>query len=198
MKEIDAFPLTWPEGWPRHRGTREWGQFKGTPGAIREELIAEIDRLVLGNDARDHTVRDFIIISSNLPLRRDGMPIANAREPQHGGVAWGATDHQKAFKWKPSIYMPRWVSRILLEITAVRVERLQDISEEDAEAEGVQPMIETGPLPDWQHTSPPGTRQVRHIDHVTPYRTLWESINGPGSWDANPFLWAITFNRITP
>lgn len=78
-------------------------------------------------------------------------------------------------KLRPSMFMPRWASRITLEVTAVRVQRLQDISEADAIAEGV------------------------YTDPACPaydgYRALWESINGPNSWDANPWVWAITFKR---
>jgi hypothetical protein len=84
---VDAFPLCWPAGWPRHQGGREWGQFKGTPGRIRDELIQEIDRLVLGNESRGYTVRASVIISSNIPTKRDGMPMANAREPEDPGIA---------------------------------------------------------------------------------------------------------------
>lgn len=83
----------------------------------------------------------------------------------------------EALGWRPSIHMPRWASRILLEVTSVRVERLQDISEADAEAEG-----------------PP--------KHFNSWRdnfcALWQKINGDGSWDANPWVWAIEFNRMMP
>lgn len=89
---------------------------------------------------------------------------------------------------RPSIHMPRWASRILLEIAAVRVERLQDISETDAKAEGA---------PDYEEGidhPPPGA------DHEWSFRgsfiRLWESINGPGSWDANPCVWVIEFRRV--
>ena len=86
--------------------------------------------------------------------------------------------------WRPSIYMPRWASRILLEVTNVRVERLHDISEEDAIAEGVQITDEyTGCADD--------------IDsHAHAYKFLWDSTNGKGSWDLNPFVWVIEFRRI--
>lgn len=78
-------------------------------------------------------------------------------------------------RWTPSIHMPRWASRIQLEITGVRVERLQDISEGDAEHEGCFS------LGDCECT---GKRQ---------YKELWESINGPGSWEANPWVWVVEF-----
>lgn len=94
-------------------------------------------------------------------------------------------DHPEKIVWTPSIHMPRWASRILLEITNVLVERLQDISEEDAVAEGVQITDEyTGCADDID--------DYRHA-----YKFLWESINGQGSWDLNPWVWAIEFKVIT-
>lgn len=85
-------------------------------------------------------------------------------------------------KWKPSIFMPKEACRIRLEITDVRVERLQDISENDAIAEGIKTV-------DWMHlpTSDPC---------VCGYSVLWEKINGKGSWRDNPFIWVINFKRI--
>lgn len=80
-------------------------------------------------------------------------------------------------KWKPSIHMPRWASRIQLEITNVGVEHLQRITYSDAVAEGV--IYEKG------YTDP------RHA-----YKWLWESINGEGSWDANPWVWVIEFEVL--
>lgn len=89
-------------------------------------------------------------------------------------------------KYRPSIHMPRWASRILLEVTGVRVERLQDISEEDAWNEGVQ---------DWMGKETPWKGHLAPVS-VHAYATLWEQINGPGSWAANPWVWAIEFKRI--
>lgn len=92
--------------------------------------------------------------------------------------------------WKPSIHMPRWASRILLEIVSVRVERLNDISEADAEAEGcAQAGIETGQV---LETSAP----VEIGSYAAAFCDLWESINGTGSWGDNPYVWAIEFRRI--
>lgn len=96
-------------------------------------------------------------------------------------------------KWKPSIHMPRWASRITLEVTDVRVERLQDISEADADAEcfggdypgKVLPDLFPGPVGRWSHLS-----------MAQCYGRLWESINGPGSWDANPWVWVVGFNKL--
>jgi hypothetical protein len=87
-------------------------------------------------------------------------------------------------KPKPSIHMPRWASRITLEITGVRVERLHQISEEDALAEGVHRF-------DWQDDNgecPATTREA--------FARLWESINGAGGWAVNPFVWVVSFRRV--
>ncbi|EFQ9163155.1 hypothetical protein H0M52_005499, partial [Salmonella enterica] len=80
-------------------------------------------------------------------------------------------------KWTPSIHMPRWASRITLEITGVRVERLNSITESDAEAEGV---TDTG-FGDLL---------------VDGYRYLWKYIYGEESWAANPWVWVIEFKRV--
>ena len=89
-------------------------------------------------------------------------------------------------RWsRPSIHMPRWASRITLEITGVRAERLQDISTEDAIAEGVS-----------VHQNHHGKPRGSIYSPVSAYRDMWESINGDGSWSANPWVWVISFRRI--
>lgn len=92
-------------------------------------------------------------------------------------------------KWTPSLHMPRWASRILLEITDVRVERLNTISEEDAQAEGME-------LTGWRPTysDPDSGGEV-----MTPYDNfaeLWSSIYGDESWKANGWVWVISFKRV--
>lgn len=96
--------------------------------------------------------------------------------------------------WRPSIHMPRAASRVLLEITAVRVERLQDISESDAENEGVEV------LPG-RHKGNPTYRDYHDADFFCylakeSYATLWDSINGEGTWAANPWVWVVEFKVI--
>lgn len=121
--------------------------------------------------------------------------------------------------WKPSIFMPRVASRILLEITDVRVERLQDISEADAIAEGVAHLftakeIEQNPRLAasanswynylWHGDSEAPTKYVNQWDYqysgyktaAGSYSSLWAKINGPESWHQNPFVWAIAFKRL--
>ena len=103
--------------------------------------------------------------------------------------------------WKPSIHMPRWASRITLEITGVRVERLQDISEADAIAEGCRP--EPGLRGDDDMAVNTAIQAIERRTGkigcsapVARYMVLWESINGPDSWSANPWVWAVSFKRL--
>lgn len=91
---------------------------------------------------------------------------------------------QKAFypyRWRPSIHMPRWASRITLEITGLRVELLQDISEADAKAEGADPADD---------------REVPLFTYTEAFQDLWKTINGSESWAENPWVWAIEFKVI--
>lgn len=95
--------------------------------------------------------------------------------------------------WCPSIHMPRWASRILLEITAVRVERLQNISERDALREGLFQLPASG-----RYCLHPGMQYFGMASHSAKevYSWLWESIYGEESWKANPWVWVIEFKRI--
>jgi len=91
--------------------------------------------------------------------------------------------------WRPSLFMPRWASRLTLIVTDVRVERLQDIREEDAIAEGADQYSSSTKLsrafnPDWKGIYREG------------YAELWNAINGAGSWEANPWVAAYTFTVI--
>jgi hypothetical protein len=92
----------------------------------------------------------------------------------------GSEESTENIPWKPSIHMPRWASRITLEITGVRVEHLQDISDEDSLSEGVYP-TSTGLYP--------GSPRAA-------YQKLWEQLHGLGSWDANPWVWVVEFRRL--
>ncbi|MEX5626110.1 hypothetical protein [Pseudomonas marginalis] len=89
--------------------------------------------------------------------------------------------------WKPSIHMPRWACRILLEITDVRVERLQDISRADIRAEGLQCPPELA-----SDDASPNYRDW----YPAAWRELWESTGG--DWNANPWVWVVEFKRVTP
>lgn len=95
--------------------------------------------------------------------------------------------------WKPSIHMPRWASRITLEIFSVRVEQLQEISDEDSVAEGIK-AFHIGDQNAYGLN--PDDRDTMHATGKDAYRALWESINGPGSWTANPSVWVVEFRRL--
>ncbi len=105
-------------------------------------------------------------------------------KPVGGHVLYAATDPAMTmcagWKWLPSIHMPRWASRLTLEITEVRVQRLHDISEADAWAEGITQ----------------GEYQVALGSAVGACSILWERINGVGSWDANPWVWAVSVKKV--
>lgn len=120
-------------------------------------------------------------------------------EDAMGGGSYGpyyrATESAPdTLRWRPSIHMPRWASRILLEIVSVRVERLQDINEVDAIAEGIEPVY--GAWRDYQN-KPSVNHHPAWSTAIGSYRSLWESINGASSWDLNPFVWVIKFKRLS-
>jgi hypothetical protein len=109
---------------------------------------------------------------------------------------------------RPSIHMPRWASRIDLEILSVKVERLQDITEEDARAEGA-PLVGTVGCPCEGEEEDPGPTHLARcrwgdieIDpgitpHKASFRVLWNQINGDRApWDSNPWAWRIEFRRV--
>lgn len=126
-------------------------------------------------------------------------------------------DFRCVSRWKPSIHMPRWASRINLLVKNVRVERLQDISEEDAKAEGVYSDEMRPDYHDYRsnlwmcdrcagtglHASlGPNMGVIEDVDCVDcdtskkRFKQLWQLINGYGSWDANPYVWVIEFERV--
>lgn len=112
-------------------------------------------------------------------------------------VAYAATDpaadehkDDRGFTWRPSIFMPRWASRITLEVTGVRVERVQDIGETDILAEGVT----VDRVAEWTGTPWSDMPTLHHA-----WRVLWDSINADRApWASNPWVWAITFRRVQP
>lgn len=102
-------------------------------------------------------------------------------------VAYAADATSVYDYWRPSILMPRWASRLTLEVVSVRVERLQDISEADAQAEGVT--LSTAHSPDG---SP-----AHYETHRERFARLWDSINGDRAlWASNPWVWVVEFKRL--
>lgn len=108
--------------------------------------------------------------------------------PDYGGPLVYKADDENACKWwRPSIFMPKWASRIMLEITGVRVERLQDITIDDCKAEGIAPFtFAKGILSD----NPPDPRW-KFIER-------WNSINAKRGWpwSSNPWVWVVEFERV--
>jgi len=113
-------------------------------------------------------------------------PESSGRRP----AGWDDEPENTPLRWRQSIHMPRWASRILLRVTAVRVERVQDLSEQDAMAEGVTEMM-----------FHPGrclsqcASGISFPSAISAYRDLWESIYG--NWDVNPWVWVVEFERAT-
>lgn len=101
---------------------------------------------------------------------------------------------QYPHKWKPSIHMPKAACRLFLEITYVRVERLQDISEQDAIAEGVKFDIQKDIGTFWWDYINGGFNIF--LNAYKSFKSLWSSINGADSWNANPWVWVVEFKRI--
>ncbi len=132
---------------------------------------------------------DHLWVRETFCLSPDGI-IYRATEEEAGGSM-----PDDFCIWKPSIFMFRKDSRITLEVTDVRVQRLNDISEEDALAEGVQDTLDY-----CTPTDKPGGRyvvgQFVSSDPIDAYAQLWDSINGEGAWNRNPFVWAVSFSRI--
>lgn len=96
-----------------------------------------------------------------------------------------AADNLRAQTWRSPLFMPRWASRLLLEITDVRVQRAQDISDEDAKAEGVEMPDGIPQPPEWW-------------SYREEYGHLWDRINGKRApWSSNPWVWCVNFRRIS-
>lgn len=110
----------------------------------------------------------------------------------------GRANEYSKQRWRPSIFMQRWASRLTLEITDVRVERLNAISAADAIAEGIEKGSNPAYPNDYKYYG-----ELEQLGQITAnpvwsYQSLWESINGAGSWAANPWVWVISFRRFTP
>lgn len=100
----------------------------------------------------------------------------------HTQLAYRATEPKAAKRWATPLFMPRWASRMSLKITGVRVERVQDISEADAKAEGAKPASMGYPEATYRRG----------------FQAIWHEINGAPSWNANPWVWVVEFEREVP
>jgi hypothetical protein len=102
-------------------------------------------------------------------------------------------DLPDGFKWKPSLFMPKSICRLFLEITNIRLERLYDISETDAIAEGIMPEMSDFTFQMYENYNKEGYRYVNAKDS---YKSLWILINGQKSWDENPYVWVYDFKLV--
>ena len=144
--------------------------------------------------ARETWYCDHFEVMRGPYLKPDDLDVSEARDD---GTLVYAADGLTPYEadqpvWKPSIHMPRWACRILLEITDVRVERLQDITYEEAVAEGVH---RDNCCRMWTAYDEGGTC---HKYPVPAFKDLWTGINGPDAWDANPWVWVVEFKRVIP
>lgn len=100
----------------------------------------------------------------------------------------------EGWKWKPSIHMPKEAARLFLKITDIRVERLQDISQADAIAEGVESVRQLGRS---YYKLYYGNKKFDYDESpIVSYMSLWQKINGKDSWSENPYVWVYEFERI--
>lgn len=121
-------------------------------------------------------------VGDRIWVRETFCAVPDHEEPAGCSALLYAADGNGPYgKWTPSIHMPRWASRLTLEITGVRVERLRDLSEDDAKSEGITPPS-GGVLPGWEY----------RIN----FRDLWMDIYGADNWEANPWVWVIEFKRV--
>ena len=171
----------------RHEGRpREWTWWEGPPHGQSLYHRADVayapgDRLWV-RESWSHTGQGV-------------WTIASARMSGRGGAIYAADARAEGVKFWPSIHMPREFSRLTLIVEAVKVERLQEISEADARKEGPRPLpmqSEDDPSAWWEVE--PGLHQGRSARDS--FRKLWNSINGPDAWAANPWVAAYSFRLI--
>lgn len=159
-----------------------WGWWDGA-------IVENSDRVCPYGKVGDRLwVREtFAIVPRTAYRCSDGVHQTLRPDDDHDAAIYraGWARSRSGFYWRPSIHMPRWASRLTLEITRVRIERLQGIGDDDAKAEGSDRYL----LP--VH---PDCENKRY---AIGFQQLWESINGRGSWAANPWVWVVEFKRVT-
>jgi hypothetical protein len=183
-----------PDWLPEVHSTRnDNGPFFWPVGALGQQC----GRPVLASEAR-YVVGDRLWVREAFSY---SFAVKDDVEARHLMPVWywadSDPDHGDWSKPKPSIHMPRWASRLTLTVTDVRVERLQDISEDDAQAEGRAPCSRCGDC-GWVNSGPDGGWQcTEHLCGAPDrewYAELWDSINGPDAWEANPWVVAVSFD----
>jgi hypothetical protein len=184
--EPETTPPTRLRRWPIHQTGPMAGDDYGlrTPYALGDRLWVR-EAWALGYALDDD---EKPIEPQNIYYRADDEPFSRWLDPDSG-------EWRDGIKWRPSIYMPRGASRITLEVTEVRVHRLQDISEGDAIAEGAYVGKASG-----RYADDIATMVIEGRWFATArgwYADLWDRINGPGSRDENPWVAAYTFKPVS-
>lgn len=181
---------------PQSFGEPKWWEpdfgFAGRPPSEEAYIAEAIKRCRYGQPGDRLWVRETFCAAHDIPGR---VITSGVTADNYGLVAFRATTKpddacyigEQRFPWRPSIFMPRWASRITLEITEVRVERVQEISEDDIKAEGIT-LSPSELYPDIN--TPDKLRQQ--------WEWGWDKLNAKRgySWESNPWVWAISFKRI--
>ena len=141
----------------------------------------------------------FAIVPRTAYAHSEGVQqVIRADDPyKHDAAIYreGWTRSESCFRWRSPVIMPRWASRITLETTDVRVERLQAITDQDARAEGMRELpLQHGQSGAWW-SSDPTWPKMHGRSAVDAYRAWWRYWKGPESWDANPRVWVIEFKK---
>ena len=180
------------ETWQFHGGMLDCGTARSSAGtSLYQDIVvsypADGARVTLHPKGQDWP-------TPKQPPQLEGEVYSLRDAPADFAYTGKNTYHDRLTRWWnrkiPAIHMPRWASRITLDITSVRVERLQDISEADAMAEGITRRGAACHIEGEHGFAAPTASEV--------YQQLWTAINGPGSWDANPWVWAVEFRKLTP
>jgi len=137
------------------------------------------DRLWVKETWQHAKVQHCLCSQASEPVPCDDWQEGNGCRADRGQVVYGANG-AGVRRWRPSVHMPRWASRITLEVTGVRVQRVQDISEEDAMAEGC--------AGDESGLTDHGVKNE--------FAVLWNNIHGPGAWERNEWVFAVSFKRL--
>ena len=180
-----------------YRSTCPYGQV-GDQLWVRESFNYSTDKELHPDEKPNPAPQRSNYLSKHLVYAADGVK----SHPEFGKA-----------RWKPSIHMPRWASRIQLEITDIGVERLQDISEEDAKSEGIifagksvngfDMYAHHGAVHTMKELGGSGDSKLADVEFIgrtakQAFMKLWQKINGAESWDKNPWVWVIEFERIKP
>ena len=174
-----------PDSCPPPRGGHWWPSNKHRTMLHVEEALQNNEGIwegIVGDACPFGAVGDRIWVRetwADAGASAPDLKLYRANYPAHVPTHYENVPPASDIRWTPSIHMPRWASRITLEITGVRVERLNDISECDAKAEGA-----------------PTECCVIGDKHFLGFRSLWKSIYGDESWRSNPWVWVIEFKRI--